>query len=471
MKKTLLAILLVCGAPFAQAQIWTQTIRSAASEQFLSLAPERALAVDGAGLLFLQTRNLRVTGPASIDLHALDENGLRLTWLTSALPGSGGDPFAPQGVSARNGERVNWVDYSLGGARVPAVASYRAGETTRYRSVNFQGGITLSHAISAGSGGGFYIGRLPAAFARPLIEYWGPGMQYWSREVRGCAAGSTLPAKLLALDVDAASNTLVTVSRCLHASAPGVIAIETFDAATGSPLTTRYGWPYADSAAPVVSAQPIGDGGFVLDQYDAATGERVLRRIDVNRDGEALPLPPDYVPQPLARYSGGALVPAVDTVNRAIGAWQFNEGRTNWIEFPQLSGSDFPYVPDLPPPRLAWSGDAAGNSVVAFKLPQSDASGPVQIVAMDPNGNPLWRRKVGGYPLSQPAGNVALIGIPDTDEVVLAADEIAAPRAGETLATGVIHVERFRIDTGVTSIPWPPLHGEPPSLPSPAPID
>lgn len=470
MKKTLLAILLACGAPLAQAQIWTQTLQSASPEQYLSLAPERSLAVDGAGLLFVQTRNLRATGPASIDVHALDDKGQRLTWLTSALPIFGSDPFTPQGVSARNGDRVNWVEYSLGNTRVPGVYLYRAGETTRYHAVSYQGGITLSHAISAGDSG-VYVGRRPPGFARPVIEFRGVGAQFWSRDVRGCAAGPYLPAAMLALDFDPASNTVITVSRCLHASAPGVISMETFDGATGSPLTTRYGWPYADSAAPVVSAQPIGDGSFVLEQYDATTGERVLRRIDVDRDGEALPLPPDYVPQPLARYSGGAIVPAVDAVNHAIGAWQFNEDRANWIDFPQLSGSDFPYLPDVPLPRLAWSGDAAGNSVVAFKLPQSDASGPVQIVAMDPRGNQLWRRKVGGYPSAQPAGNVALIAIPDTDEVVLAADEIAAPAPGATLATGVIHLERFRIDGGISTIPWPPIHGEIPSLPRPEPVD
>lgn len=472
MKGKLIAALLAClAAPLAHAQSWTQVIRSAAPEQFLSLAPERSLAADGTGLLFVQTGNLRANGPASIDVHALDAKGARLTWLTSALPIFSDGTFTPRGVSARDGDRVNWVESGTAGARVPRVFVYRAGETTRYRSLSFYGGITLSHVISAG-GGGVHFARLPSGGApRPIIEHYGSGPQFWSRDVRGCAAGPYLPAVLLALEVDHAANTLTTVSRCLRASAPGTIAVETFNAATGSPLATRYGWPYADSAAPVVSAQPIGDGGFVLEQHDATTGERLLRRIDADRDGEALPLPPDYVPQPLARYSGGALVPAVDLVGHAIGAWQFNEGGASWIDFPMLSGSDFPYLPDFPPTRFAWSGDAAGNSVVAFKLPQSDESGPVQIVAMDPRGNQLWRRKVGGYPFTQPVGNVALIAVPGTDEVVLAADEIAAPAAGELVSTGVIHVERFRIDDGIGTIPWPPLGGEMPQLPTPTPVD
>ncbi len=456
MKRHLAVALLTCAAPLVQAQSWTQVIESPTPEQFLSLAPERALAVDGAGGLFVQTSNLRVAGSSSIDVHALDSKGARLTWLTSALPIFNDGVFTPRGISARNGDRVNWVESGPAGARVPRVVVYRAGETTRYRSLSFQGGITVSHAISGGDGG-VYIARLFAGQARPMLQYYGPGAQFWTRDVRGCAAGPYLPAALLGLDVDLSSNTLTTVSRCLHSSAPGVIAVETFDAVTGSPLATRYGWPYPDSAAPVVAAQPIGGGVFVLEQHDAASGERVLRRVDIDVDGNALPLPAGYVPQTVARHTGGGLIPAISTTAHAIGAWQFIDGRERWLDFPALSGANFPYLPDFPPTRFAWSGDGLGNSVAAFKLPQSDDSGPVQIVGLSPQGKQMWRRSIDAYPFTQPVGNVALIAVPDSDEVVLAADEIAAGEAGAVLPTGVIHVEQFRIEEGGGMIPWPPI--------------
>ncbi|WP_313919418.1 hypothetical protein [Tahibacter sp.] len=457
MKGKLISALLACSAaPLAHAQSWTQVIQSAAPEQFLSLAPERSLAMDGAGLLFVQTRNLSVSGPASIDVHALNAKGARLTWLTSALPIFNDGTFMPRGVSARDGDRVNWVESGPDGARVPRVFVYRAGETTRYRSLSFQGGITVTHAISGG-GGGVYIARLPAGHARPMIQYYGAGTQFWSRDVRGCAAGPYLPAALLALDVDLPSNTLTTVSRCLHVSAPGAIAVETFDAVTGSPLATRYGWPYADSAAPVVAAQPIGNGAFVLEQHDVASGERVLRRVDIDFDGDALPLPAGFVPQPVARHTGGGLIPAINTTGHAIGAWQFIDGREHWLDFPALSGAHFPYLPDFPATRFAWSGDGLGNSVVAFKLPQSDESGPVQVAAMGPSGKEMWRRSTDAYPFTQPVGNVALIAVPDSDEVVLAADEVAADEPGSIAPTGVIHVEQFRIEEGGGTVTWPPV--------------
>ncbi|HSX61368.1 MAG TPA: hypothetical protein VLF18_14295, partial [Tahibacter sp.] len=269
--------------------------------------------------------------------------------------------------------------------------------------------------------------------------------------------GVYLAAEMLALDYDYDAGTLTAVTRCLDASSPGTIAIKTFDPATGTPLAARYGWPYADSAAPVTSVQPIGGGAFVLEQRDAASAERVLRRIDIDGDGDALPLPAGFVPQPVARHLGGAFVPAVNTVSHEIGAWHFLDGRARWVHFPGLSGPSFPYLPDFPPTRFAWSGDAAGNIVTAFKLPRPDESGPVQIVAMDSYGKELWRRSVSGYAFTQPVGNVAMTALDNGVDVVLAADEIAYDRPGATWTTGVIHVEQFRADGNDDTIPWDPV--------------
>lgn len=466
MKKTLLAVLLTCGAPLAQAQTptWTQVIEDAEPEQFLSLAPERALAHDGAGRLFVHTSNLRQLGSASVDLHALDDVGNRLLALTSPVPDFTGDRITPKGVSARNGDRVTWIETGPENQRRPRVLLHRPGQTAFTRFIGFQHGAILKHAIADGAGG-MFIASIPQPqyYQRPRITFLGVGTAYWNEAVGGCPSGIFLDSELLALDFDHEAGALTAVSRCIHASSPGTVAVVTFDPATGTLLAARYGWPYADSAAPVISARSIGQGAFVLEQHDAATGERLLRRIDIDGDGDALPLPAGFVPQPAARHVGGALVPAINTASHEIGAWQFLNGRAKWLYYPGLSGPSFPHLPDFPATRFAWSGDAAGNSVAAFKLPQSDESGPVQIVAMDSYGKELWRRSVAGYAFTQPVGNVAMTALDNGLEVILAADEIAYDRPGATVPTGVIHVEQFRVDGNYDSIPWNPV--PPPQTP------
>jgi len=457
MKKTLLAILLACGAPLAQAQAWNQVIEAQQPEQFLSLAPERALALDGTGLLFVQTSNLRKSGPASIDLHALDESGNRLLALTSPVPVFTDIRFEPKGVSARNGDRVTWIEVGSDTLRRPLVLLYRNGQTMQSGFYGFQNGAILTHAIADGAGGVIMASRPQPQPSRPWMIFHGVGTAYWTQTIGGCPGGPNLEVELLALDLDHDSGTLTAVSRCLAASSPGAIGIQTFDPTTGARLSARQGWPYPDSAAPVISVQPIGNGAFVLEQRDATTGERLLRRIDIDSDGSALPLPAGFVPQKAARHVGGALVAAVNTTTHEIGAWQFEDGRARWLYFPSLSGSGFPYLPDFPPTRFAWSGDAAGNTVVAFKRPQSDASGPVQIVAISPQGKELWRRSIADYPFTQPVGNVAMIAADDGVNIVLAADEVAREQPGATWPTGVIHVERFRVDGDYDTIPWNPV--------------
>ncbi|MBL8300831.1 MAG: hypothetical protein JNN30_21020 [Rhodanobacteraceae bacterium] len=455
MKKKILAALLACGTSIAQAQTWTQVVESAAPLQFLSLAQERSLAADGEGRLFVQTSNLRVSGSASIEVHALDAKGNRLAWLTSSLPSFSDGLFVPKGISARQGDRVNWVESGPEGARQQRVFLYRAGQTMFSRAVSFQVGAVLSHAISNGAGGVHVAYRAPGSLSRPTLSFYGVGSAYWSRHIGGCANGSNLPVELLALDFDPSRGTLNAVSRCLDASSAGTIALQTFDPATGALLAVRRSWPYAGSVAPVTSAQAIGNGAFVLEQHDATSGQRILRRADINGEGDALPLPEHFVPQAVARYDGGALIPAVNAQARALGAWQFDDKSATWLDFPRLSGADFPYLPDFPPVRFAWGGDAAGNSVVAFKRPQSDESGPVQLVAMNARGEEMWRRSIDAYPFTQPVGNVALIAVPESDEIVLAADEIRPPEPGVSYPTGVIHVEQFRIDDGTGTIGWP----------------
>ncbi len=457
MKRNLLAALLACAAPIAQAQTWTQVIESATPQQFLSLSPERALAADGEGRFFVQTSNLRIVGPSSIDVHALDHKGNRLTALTSSLPQFNDGRFVPHGISARAGDRVNWVESGPDGARQHRVFLYRSGQTAFSRAASFQAGAVVTHALSNGSGGMHIAYRSPNLQSRPLLVFYGVGSAYWSHYVGGCAGGTNLQVELLALDLDASTGTLNAVSRCLDASSAGTIAVQTFDPTTGALLAVRRAWPYPDSAAPVVAAQPIGNGAFVLEQHDAASGERVLRRVDIDVDGDALPLPAGFVPQTVARHTGGGLIPAINTTGHAIGAWQFIDGREQWLDFPALSGANFPYLPDFPPTRFAWSGDDLGNSVVVFKLPRSDDSGPVQVAAMSPHGKQMWRRSIDAYPFTQPVGNVALTAVPDSEEVVLVADEIAADEAGTIVRTGVIHVEQFRIEEGAGTIPWPPI--------------
>lgn len=457
MKRNLLAALLACAAPLSQAQTWTQVIESSTPQQFLSLSPERPLAGDGEGLFFVQTSNLRVVGPSSIDVHALDHKGNRLTALTSFLPSFNDGRFVPHGISARAGDRVNWVESGPEGARQHRVFLFRSGQTAFSRAVSFQAGAVVTHALSSGSGGMHIAYRSPNLQSRPLLVFYGAGSAYWSHYVGGCAGGTNLQAELLALDLDASSGMLNAVSRCLDASSVGTIAVQSFDPATGALLAVRRAWPYPDSAAPVVGAQPIGNGAFALEQHDVASGERVLRRVDIDFDGAALPLPAGFVPQAVARHAGGGLIPAINAAGHAVGAWQFIDGREQWLDFPPLSGANFPYLPDFPPTRFAWSGDGLGNSVVAFKRPQSDESGPVQVVAMSPRGKEMWRRSIDAYPFTQPVGNVALIAVPDSEEVVLAADEIAADESGSVFPTGVIHVEQFRIEEGGGTIPWPPI--------------
>ncbi|GMV27897.1 MAG: hypothetical protein AMXMBFR59_00220 [Rhodanobacteraceae bacterium] len=455
MKKTFLAVLLVGSAPLAQAQTWTQVIESAAPAQFLSLAGERALAADADGRFFVQTSNLRVVGSSSIEVHALDHRGNRLLGLTSPLPSFADDDFVPRGISARHGDRVNWIESGPEGQRQHRVFLYRSGVTAFSRAVSFQVGAVVSHAISNGVGGMHIAYRPSTSMSRPTLIYYGVGSAYWSRYVGGCPNGGNLPVELLALDLDSQAGQLTAVSRCLDASDAGTIAVQTFDPVTGALLAARHAWPYADHAAPVVAAQAIGNGAFVLEQHDADSSERVLRRVDIDHDGDALPLPMGFVPQPVARYTGGALVPAVDTQARAMGAWQFNAKQPTWVDFPGLSGAGFPHLPDFPPVRFAWSGDETGNSVVAFKRPQSDESGPVQIVAMNARGDEIGRRSIDAYPFTQPVGNVALIGVPDSDEVVLAADEILPQQPGASYPTGAIHVEQFRIGDLFGTIIWP----------------
>ncbi len=100
---------------------------------------------------------------------------------------------------------------------------------------------------------------------------------------------------------------------------------------------------------------------------------------------------------------------------------------------------------------------ALGLACLALSACDQVQTGPVQIVGLSPQGKQMWRRSIDAYPFTQPVGNVALIAVPDSDEVVLAADEIAAGEAGAVLPTGVIHVEQFRIEEGGGMIPWPPI--------------
>lgn len=452
MQKTLIAALLAAAAPLAQAQQWTQVVESATPNQFLSLAPERALDVDGQGLIFVQTENLRAFGAASIDVHALDNRGRRLTTLRSPLPSFNDGEFVARGISARNGHRVNWIESGPPGSRRDTVFLYLAGQSSHYRSLSFQNGSAVTHALSNGTGNAYIAYRSNGLETRPRLTYYGANHQYWSRNAGGCPGGDNLPAHLLAFDFDANAGLLTAVSRCADASSAGTIAIQSLDPQTGATLAVRHGWPYDDGAAPVVAAQPIGYGHVVLEQHDAVTGERWLRQISIDSDHEALALPTDYQPQPVARYTGGAFIPAINTAAHAIGAWRFSDKGAVWVDFPALSGDNFPYLPGFPPTRFAWSGDAAGNTVAAFKLPVSHESGPVQVVAMHARGGEMWRRSIDGYAFTQQYGNVALAAVPDSDEVVLVADEyVWTP--GYSAPTGVIHVEQFRIDDSISTIP------------------
>jgi hypothetical protein len=443
MKINAVAATLLLLAPLAQAQSWTQLLASPGADVSLPAVPAPVLAPDGTGLIFVQTFNQN--GPASpfTTLHALGNDGLLQPGLdVSRGPFNGQTVFSPLGASAFNGHRAIFFHNGTPGLVQSSIMLYRPGETVHHGHFSFQHGAVLSRFAADGAGS-VYLTRLLTQQLpdRPELFYFGNQQWHFNRYYGGCAAGDHWPVALLDVDIDLDRPRITAVTRCLHASSPGTLALTEYDPQTGDILSVRRSWPYADSAAPVVAAHAIGDGRYVIEQADAATGARTARVISADGEGGPLPLPPQFQLRKPVRHADSVLLPAVDSTRGQFGALRIAGKSVEWIEF-----MDMPAIANL---DLTWAGDRDGDVVVGYRRPQPGDDGPVQLIQLDNQGRVVSRRSISHT--TRPGARVVLQAEPLSNEIVLAAD-VVLPDGRDA-----VYLEQFVLDPGIDTIPWLPI--------------
>ncbi|MCQ4165934.1 hypothetical protein [Tahibacter harae] len=427
--KYLLAVTGLLLAPFAQAQNWNQLL-GAAPGQSTRLAASQALDNSADGNIHVQT--LSTAGSTATGrLYALNSNGAPLTALTTSALQPANASTVAQAVSARNGYRVSWYDRAYGGGAVQSTFySYFPGQAVHERVTGVSGQAVF--AASDGNGSALVVYEDPQSYQRPrMLLIGGPQFVLWSRMTGGCPLNDFQPARILAADFQPAPvPRLTVVARCedTPANGGGQIMVRSVDLADGSTLSKRHSWPYADSAAPVIGARAIGQGRFVIEQADSASGEHVARVISIDGEEDPLAMPGQFRLQDTVRFPGGALIPTIDDVRKNLGLLVFDAQRNDWTELPELA--------DLARTPLAWGATAAGSMAVAYRQAQPDQRGPVQLRVLNSAGRVIAKRAL-AY-ASQAQGRIELRGLADGSEALLLAADVE-----QADGSGAVYVEQF----------------------------
>lgn len=446
MKKQLLAATLACAAPLSQAQTWTRLVGDAPGKS-TTLATTHALATDEDGTLHVQTTSVSSAGHPVGHLYAFGGYGDPLPWLTTTKEYSAEYSLKARGVATRDGHRVSWYDVTTtpGGPPLKNIVLYKPGQATADISLILGSYNTaLEFFASDGVEGAFAIYDDPQHGSRPsLASFARPNVIRWSRSVGGCPSGPGLPVKVLAADYEPTPVPRISViSRCeaTPAQGGGTISVVSIDPLTGTTLSQQQSWPYPDSDAPVVAAQAIGGGRFVIEQADSQSGDRIVRIADVDGAGEPLPLPPNFRPQTVVRFEGGALIPAIDVARKNVGALRFDSHRSTWVDYDELGS--------LARFDLAWGANASGMAAVAYRQPEeADEQQPVQLRVFGDNGHLISARSLDAY-ATPPQGRVELLALARNDEALVLAADVELPDG-----RGSVYLEQFPLQSEIGELP------------------
>jgi hypothetical protein len=459
MKTSPLFAALLIAAPLAQAHtpVWSRLLADPAG-QSLNLAAVRGVATSPQETAVLVRRSGAGLAPAAV-IHALSTKGGDLPWTVTYPALQPTAPFEPQRVDISGGNRVGLIEENNTWGARNTIVTYAAGQDQQAPLAGTQlpryAGFRIYDLRSDGGGGWFVAYDDPSLSAQPWL-LWGlpreqaPGGIRWGRSVPGCEQSAALPTELVALDTQFAAPARITVlTRCLGTAAQGggAIAVHTIEPLNGQIMSSRYSPLYGAAAAPVIAAEALGDGRFVVDQATAA-GTHTLRIVGLQSDSAPLPLPPGFRVHRLVRTPAGVLAVAADPLSGSVGTLfvETAGAAVRWAEYPSVSDVD---VADL-----HWSGDAAGRVVAAYR----DADGNLTLVGLDRDGGETWRRLVES--VSAPVGaTIQFAPGAANDEVVFAVDVLL--RDG----SAGVYVEQMGLESDLGSIPWPahgvPLHGRP----------
>jgi len=446
MNKLLIVAALSCAAPLAHAQTWIRLVGDTPG-QSTSLATTQALATGEDGVVHVQTTSVTATGQTFGHLYAFGRDGGPLSWLTTTAVRPGGGSLLARGVSALEGHRVSWYDSraTSGGAISPNLVLYTSGQSTPDLNLGVGGsGTTLALFASDGVDGVFAVYDDPSLGSKPRVASFGrPNFIRWSRMVGGCPSNDFLPVKVLAADYEPGPiPRLSVVTRCEAAPAQGggQISIVGVDPLNGTVVSRSNTWPYPDSDAPVVAAQAIGAGRFVIEQADSQSGDRTVRVADINGAEEPLPMPPDFRPGAAVRFPGGALIPAIDVVRKNIGGLRIESDRMSWFEYGELN--------TLARQDLVWGASASGMAAVAYREPvESDERRPVQLRVLTEDGRVVSRRRIDTYP-TQSDGRVELLALPRNDAALVLAVDVTLPDG-----RGSVYLEQFPLQSDSGELP------------------
>lgn len=446
MKKQLLVAALACAAPLSHAQTWTGLVGDAPG-QSTTLATKQALSTDEDGTLHVQTTSVSSAGHPVGHLYAFGGYGDPLPWLTTTREYPAGYSLKARGVATRDGHRVSAYDVTTtpGGPPLKNIVLYKPGQATADISLVLGSYNTaLEFFASDGVDGAFAIYDDPQNGSRPMLASFArPNFIRWSRSVGGCPSGPGLPVKVLAADYAPAPVPRISVvSRCdaTPAQGGGTISVVSIDPLTGTTLSQQQSWPYPDSDAPVVAAQAIGGGRFVIEQADSQSGDHVVRIADVDGAGESLPMPPNFRPQAVVRFEGGALIPAIDAARKNVGALRFDAHRSAWVDYEDLG--------TLAQLDLAWGANASGMAAVAYRHPeQVDERQPVQLRVFGDNGHLMSARSIDAY-ATPPQGRIELLALARNDEALVLAADVELPDG-----RGSVYLEQFPLESEIGELP------------------
>lgn len=429
-------LLLLPLAPLAQAQSWSQLLGDLPA-QSVALATRQALAVDHEGQIHVQTAQVAGNGARTGRLYTLDGYGNPLPGLSTLVPLAA--VGVARAVDARSGYRLSWYEYGT----QPLVFFYDPGEAVHDRSISFGLGVALNLLVSDGNDGAVVVYEDAAIAGKPRVSLLGGASFFrWSRLIGGCPANDFLPVKVLAADfVVEPVPYVAVVTRCEASAAQGGgrITLKYVDAVSGDTLSARSSWPYAGNDDPVVAAHAIGAGRFLVEQADSLSGDRSVRVVGINGENGALPMPANFRLQPSVRSAGVTLIPTIDQERRNLGLLQFGAKHGDWVEYPELA--------DLADLDLAWGAIPEGAGAVAYKLPQPDGRGPVQVLTFDARGRVMSRRTVDSLP-THAGGRIELLGA-GGDQLLLAIDVERAD------GRGAVYVEQFGVVADTGTIPLP----------------
>lgn len=435
MRLALLSTTLLALAPTAQAQSWTQLLGDLPGYS-AALATHQALHVDEQGGIHVQTAQ-NAAGSRVGRLYALNSSGVPLPGLSTNVTLAA--VTTARAVDARSGYRLSWYEY---GAQ-PLIYFYDPGMAVHDRALSFGQGVELKLLASDGNDGALIVYADAGIPGKPRVALFGANpFIRWSHLVGGCPSNDFLPVKVLAAEYATTPVPHVAiVSRCdaTAAQGGGQVTLKYVDAVTGATLSTQTGWPYPDSADPVVAAYAVGGNRFLIEQADPASGDRHVRVIDINGQDTPLPMPPNFRLQAPARSGDAVLIPTQDDVRKNIGLLQFGPDKADWIEYGELGA--------LARSELSWgvSSDGSGAGAVAYKLPQADQRGPVLIYTFDGNGRVTARREAVTLP-TRPQGRIELRGA-GRAELLLAVD-VERPDG-----RGAVHLEQFSLEGDIGTIP------------------